>query len=76
MPSKIPRISGEDAIKAFCKAGFRLDRIRGSHHILRHSEKRSRLSIPIHKGHTVGVGLLRSQIFAAGMTVDEFIGFL
>lgn len=76
MPSRIPRISGENTIKAFRKAGFVLDRISGSHHILRHPEKRSRLSIPVHKGRTVGVGLLRSQIAAAGMTVDEFIGFL
>lgn len=76
MPSKVPRISGKDVIRAFCKTGYFLDRIRGSHHILKHPEKRARLSIPVHKGRVVGVGLLRSQIAAAGLTVEEFIGLL
>lgn len=69
---KVPRITGEEAIKAFNKDGFRLDRIRGSHHILRHPDKTARLSIPVHKGRTVGLGLLHSQIIAAGLTVEEF----
>ncbi|MBN1393937.1 MAG: type II toxin-antitoxin system HicA family toxin [Pirellulales bacterium] len=76
MPSKVPRISGEEAVKAFRKAGFEVDRIRGSHYILRHPLKCSRLSIPVHKGRTVGIGLLRTQISVAGMTVEEFIALL
>jgi predicted RNA binding protein YcfA (HicA-like mRNA interferase family) len=32
----------------------------------------NRLSVPVHAGRTVGVGLLKSQIVAAGLTVDEF----
>jgi predicted RNA binding protein YcfA (HicA-like mRNA interferase family) len=76
MPSKVPRVSGEDAVRAFGRAGFGLDRIKGSHHILKHPEKTVRLSIPVHAGRTVGVGLLSAQIKLAGMTVDEFTGFL
>ncbi|MCD4727482.1 MAG: type II toxin-antitoxin system HicA family toxin [Pirellulales bacterium] len=76
MPSKVPRISGKDAVRAFRKAGYFLDRIRGSHHILRHPNKRAHLSIPVHKGRTVGVGLLCSQIAVAGLTVEEFVGLL
>lgn len=76
MPSKVPRVTGESAIKAFGKAGFILDRIRGSHHILRHPEKPVRLSIPVHKGKTLGIGLLGSQIKDAGLTVEEFTALL
>ena len=33
--SSVPRISGKDAVRAFVKVGFCLDRISGSHHILK-----------------------------------------
>jgi predicted RNA binding protein YcfA (HicA-like mRNA interferase family) len=76
MPNKVPRISGIEAIKAFGKAGYEVDRIRGSHHILRHPEKPEALSIPVHSGSTVGVGLLGRQIKLAGLTVEEFVALL
>jgi len=63
-------------VRAFGKAGFYLDRITGSHHILKKDGHRHRLSIPVHKGKTVGVGLLKSQMDAAGLTVDEFLKLL
>ncbi|MCX5637770.1 MAG: type II toxin-antitoxin system HicA family toxin [Planctomycetota bacterium] len=70
---KVPRITGEEAVRAFGRAGFAVDRVRGAHHILRHPDKTVRLSIPVHKGETVGIGLLRSQIKDAGLTVEQFI---
>ena len=73
---KVPRITGEDAVKAFCNAGFVEDRVRGSHHILRHPDKPARLSIPVHAGKTIGVGLLRSQIAAAKLTIEQFTKLL
>jgi predicted RNA binding protein YcfA (HicA-like mRNA interferase family) len=76
MPNKLPRISGEDAIRAFRKDGYRLDRIHGSHHILKHPDRKERLSIPVHKGTTVGVGLLGKQIKIAGLTVERFNNLL
>jgi len=74
--AKLPAISGKDAVRAFCKAGYEVDRISGSHHILRHPAKPERLSIPVHAGKTLGRGLLRSQIKVAGLTEDEFIELL
>ncbi len=53
MPNKVPKITSNEAIKAFCKCGFALDRIRGSHHILRHPGKTQHLSIPVHGNKTV-----------------------
>ncbi|OHB71407.1 MAG: hypothetical protein A2V70_15745 [Planctomycetes bacterium RBG_13_63_9] len=73
---KVPRIAGKQAIKAFCRAGFRVDRIHGAHHILKRDSDSVRLSVPVHSGRTIGVGLLSSQISAAGLTVAEFIELL
>ncbi len=76
MPNRPPRITGQQAIKAFCRHGYVVDRIRGSHHILKHPHRSERLSIPVHAGKTLGTGLLRSQIEAAGLTVEEFLALL
>jgi predicted RNA binding protein YcfA (HicA-like mRNA interferase family) len=69
---KVPRITGEDAVRAFQQVGYEVDRVRGSHHILKRAESPS-LSIPCHKGKTIGPGLLKSLIEAAGLTVEQFI---
>jgi predicted RNA binding protein YcfA (HicA-like mRNA interferase family) len=73
---KLPRITGEDACKAFAKAGFECCRIRGSHRILKHATNRNRLSIPVHKGKTLGAGLLLDKVKAADLTVEQFIELL
>jgi len=75
MSNKAPRVTGSQAIKAFCKAGYSVERQCGSHHILRHHDKVG-LSIPVHKGRILGVGLLLSKIKDAGMTVEEFKALL
>ena len=73
---KVPHVTGEQAVKAFGKAGFCLDRIKGSHHILKHPETSVRLSIPVHARKTVGIGLLSAQIKSANLTVEQFIDLL
>ena len=70
--SKLPRITGEQAVKAFTRVGFAVDRIKGAHHILKRDSDGVRLTIPVHKGKTIGLGLLHSQIAAANLTKDEF----
>ncbi len=71
MPSKVPRVTGEEACKAFYKAGFVLHRVSGSHHILK-NDAGIRLSVPVHKGKTIGIGLLAKLIKDANLTVDAF----
>jgi predicted RNA binding protein YcfA (HicA-like mRNA interferase family) len=73
---KIPRISGEEAVRAFKQAGFHQDRMTASHCILKKAGHRYHLSIPLHSGKTLGKGLLKAQIAAAGLTVEEFIALL
>jgi predicted RNA binding protein YcfA (HicA-like mRNA interferase family) len=64
-------ISGKDAIKALNKAGYIVDRQRGSHIILRQPKTpHRRVTIPDHK--VIAKGTLRAIIRETGLTVDEF----
>lgn len=74
--SELPVIRGDVAIKAFNRAGFQLDHVRGSHHILKKPGHRYHLSVPVHKGQTLGRGLLRRLIRDAGLTEEEFVQLL
>lgn len=75
MPN-IPIISGVKLVKVLRKKGFVLNRIKGSHHILIHPEKQITLSVPIHKGKSLGKGITLAIIKDAGLTVDEFLKLL
>lgn len=68
--TKLPVCSGEDAIRAFKKAGWNLDRQRGSHVTLIKGGMAVVLTVPLHR--ELGPGLLRSLIRKAGITIDEF----
>jgi predicted RNA binding protein YcfA (HicA-like mRNA interferase family) len=71
MPN-VPRVTGEEAIRAFGIIGFQLVRVKGSHHILKREGHPSLLTVPVHGKKTLGVGLLRSLIRAAETTVEDF----
>ncbi|MBI4366152.1 MAG: type II toxin-antitoxin system HicA family toxin [Deltaproteobacteria bacterium] len=73
--SKLPVVSGQDALKAFRKIGYDLDHQTGSHLILRmtHPPFR-RLTVPNHR--ELAKGTLRSLIREAGLTVEAFTALL
>lgn len=68
--SKVPIISGMEAIKAFSRAGWIPHRQVGSHVVLRKEGSKVTLSVPKHK--ELKPGLLRGLIKAAGLSVEEF----
>ena len=69
--SRLPVVSGREAVSAFERAGYAVDRQKGSHIQLRRTEAPfRRLTVPDHR--TLAKGLLRSLIRDAGLTVDEF----
>jgi predicted RNA binding protein YcfA (HicA-like mRNA interferase family) len=55
--STFPSITGMQLIRALRKLGFNVIRIKGSHHFLQHADGRSTV-IPVHRGETIGRGLL------------------
>jgi len=69
--AKLPVVSGAEAVKAFERAGWRVDRHRGSHVVMLKTSHIASLSVPQHR--ELAPGTLRSLIRAAGMTVEEFI---
>jgi len=68
--TKLPVLSGADVVKVFEKAGWRVDRQRGSHVILIKPGHIASLSVPQHR--ELAPGTLRSLIRMSGMTVEEF----
>ncbi|NCO83891.1 MAG: hypothetical protein COZ31_04120 [Nitrospirae bacterium CG_4_10_14_3_um_filter_44_29] len=72
--SSIHNLKPDRVVKAFERAGWRLEGQRGSHVKLTKEGSLYVLSIPVHKGKTIKQGLLRDQIKKAGLAVDEFLG--
>ena len=69
--ARLPVISGRRVVRALEKAGYELDRQRGSHMVLRHSQPpHRRIVVPDHR--EVARGTLRAILRSAGLSVDEF----
>lgn len=75
MPN-IPIVNGIKLIKVLRKKGFLLNRIKGSHHIFTHPEKQITISVPVHKGKTLGRGITLAIIKDAEITIEEFLKLL
>jgi predicted RNA binding protein YcfA (HicA-like mRNA interferase family) len=54
--TRLPRLTGAELIAALANAGFKVIRVRGSHHFLRHPDGRSTV-IPAHAGEVLGPGI-------------------
>ncbi len=61
-------------IRALERAGFVVDRITGSHHILRHPARMGRV-VAVH-ARELNRGALADAIKQAGLTQDEFLTLL
>jgi len=72
--SELPRVSGEECVKALGKAGFYLKRQHGSHMILRRDKPFGQVVVPNHK--ELDRGTLRAIIRQSGPSVDEFTKLL
>lgn len=68
---KLANISGREAVKAFENADWRIVGQVGSHVVITKLGERANLSIPQHR--ELAVGILRSLIRYANLTVDEFL---
>jgi len=74
MSQKLPVISGKEAVKAFSRAGWHVDRIAGSHAVMRKEGSEVTLSVPLHPD--LRKGLLRSLMKDAGIDLEEFLTYL
>jgi len=51
---KLPRVSGDQHVAAFKRAGWIVNHIEGNHHILIKDGSEIHLSVPMHKGNDLG----------------------
>jgi len=66
----VPSRRGERIVRALERAGFKVARTRGSHHIMRHPNGRG-TTVPVHPGHDVSKGTLSGILADVGMTAEE-----
>ena len=71
---QLPRISGQECVKALGKEGFYFKRRHGSHIILRKDNPFAQLVVPNHK--ELDKGTLRAIIRQTDLSVEEFIKLL
>jgi predicted RNA binding protein YcfA (HicA-like mRNA interferase family) len=69
--SRFPSVTGFQLIKTLRKLGFEVIRTKGSHHFLSHPDGRSTV-IPVHRGETIGRGLLAQILRDCELSRDEF----
>ncbi|MBN1255395.1 MAG: type II toxin-antitoxin system HicA family toxin [Deltaproteobacteria bacterium] len=68
--SKFPSVTGSQLIKALRKHGFEIIRVKGSHHYMRHPDGRSTV-VPVHRGETIGRGLLAQILRDCELSRDD-----
>lgn len=73
--SVIPRLSGREVAAALARIGYRKDRQKGSHIVLRMAAPpHRRIVVPDHG--EIATGTLRAILRQTGLTVDEFKALL
>lgn len=71
--SRLPRISGDQAIQALKKLGFIEVRQRGSHVVLRKETEQGAVGCAVPRHKELAVGTLRGILKQAKVVEDEFL---
>lgn len=69
------RLSGKEIVRALSRDGWDLDRVSGSHHVMKHADGRQ-VSVPVHGARPLPAGTLASVCKQAGRTPGELRGLL
>ena len=64
-------LSGKEFCRILERHGWRLLRVRGSHHVYGKAGERARLSVPVHGSDKLKAGLQRHLLKLAGIGEDE-----
>jgi predicted RNA binding protein YcfA (HicA-like mRNA interferase family) len=64
------QLSGKDIVKALGKGGWELERVTGSHHVMRHADGRH-VSVPVHGARPLPAGTLAAICRQVGRTASE-----
>ncbi|MBK5964512.1 hypothetical protein CCR95_10560 [Thiocystis minor] len=69
--NKLPSLTGKQVVDALIRVGFRIIRIKGSHHFMRHADGRTTV-IPVHAGESIGPGLIAKILRDCEMSREQF----
>ncbi|MDX2176163.1 MAG: type II toxin-antitoxin system HicA family toxin [Candidatus Sumerlaeia bacterium] len=72
---RVPALKPREVLKALGRAGFVVDRMRGSHAVLLRENPKGMVVVPVHPG-DIDPGLLRAIIRQAGLEPDDFLKLL
>lgn len=73
---RLPALPGRRVIAALQRAGFRVVRISGSHHFMRHETEPSRQTVvPLHR-RDLPPGTLNAILRQAALSPEEFLDLL
>ncbi len=70
--TKLPSLTGQQVIKILSRAGFQVQRQRSSHVYLKHPNGRATV-VPIHRGESIGSGLLNKILRDTEIDREDFI---
>ncbi|OIP66083.1 MAG: hypothetical protein COT35_09815 [Nitrospirae bacterium CG08_land_8_20_14_0_20_52_24] len=73
--TRISSLTGKEIISLLKKAGFALERQKGSHVFLKHADGRATV-VPVHSGETIGPGLLSKILRDVEMTRRDLLTLL
>lgn len=73
--TRLPTLTGDEIAKALIKAGSKVIHQRGSHVKLTHPDNRT-VIIPVHRGESIGKGLMSKILKDVDMGKEEFISLL
>jgi len=69
---KLRKLKGKEVIRILGEHGFKVARVKGSHHFLRHADGRCTV-VPVHAGETLGPGLLLQILRDTELTKDDLL---
>lgn len=72
MTPRLPGVTPRQAARALERSGWKLDRVKGSHHVFRRPDRPNRVVVPMH-GRDLAKGTLNQIISGSGLTREEFL---
>jgi predicted RNA binding protein YcfA (HicA-like mRNA interferase family) len=70
---RLPSLDGRRVLRALIRAGFIIDRVAGSHHVMIFPGDATRtVTVPVHGARDLKPGTLRSIIRQAGFSLEQF----
>ena len=67
---RLPSLPGSRIVRALECQGFKVARISGSHHVMRHPDGRG-TTVPAHANRDLARGTLRAILNEVGMAIEE-----